>query len=260
MNGSYVTNWPGTGRFPLVAGGRAAPLAVDSADYPGVVRAVDDLRSDIESVTGVGPAISPDQVPTAADVVVIGTIGRSPLVDGLVAAGRLDVDDIEGKWETTLETVVERPWPGVDRAFVIAGSDQLGTIYGAYDLSKQIGVSPWHWWDDVTPARQDALYVLPGRHSQGTPAVKYRGFFINDENPDLGTWGPEAFGPGLGSGLSERLQPQALCEGLRGRPAAQGAITSGPRPGAAPSGPTIPKTRPRPTTTASTSAPRTRRR
>ncbi len=203
MNGAYVTDSPGTGRFPLAGGGRAAPLVVSAADYPGVVRVVDDLQGDIESVTGVKPTISYDQVPPGADIVVVGTIGRSPLVDGLVAAGRLDVGDIEGKWETTLETVVNHPWPGVDRAFVIAGGDQLGTIYGAYDLSKEIGVSPWHWWDDVTPAHRDALYVLPGRHSQGTPAVKYRGFFINDENPNLGTWGPQTFGPGLATGFPD---------------------------------------------------------
>src|SRR3954454_13555272 len=90
--------------------------------------------------------------------------------------------------------------PGVRRAFVIAGSDQRGTIYGAYDLSKRIGVSPWYWWDDVPAAHHDALYLRPGRHSQGTPAVKYRGFFINDENPATGTWAPEFFGPGKAPG------------------------------------------------------------
>ena len=79
--------------------------------------------------------------------------------------------------------MVEHPLPGVRRAFVIAGSDQRGTIFGAYDVSRQIGVSPWYFWDDVPAPHRDALYVLPGRHSQGTPAVKYRGFFINDENP-----------------------------------------------------------------------------
>src|SRR5665811_2583465 len=68
--------------------------------------------------------------------------------------------------------------------------DRRGTIYAAYAISQQIGVSPWYWWDDVKPQHQDALYVLPGRHSDGEPVVKYRGFFINDENPDLGTWGP----------------------------------------------------------------------
>jgi hypothetical protein len=133
--------------------------------------------------------------------VLVGTIGRSPLVDGLVSAGKLDVTGIAGKWETSLEQVVANPLAGVRRAVVIAGSDQRGTIFGAYDVSRQIGVSPWYWWDDVPSPHQDALWVLPGRHTQGTPAVKYRGFFINDENPDLGTWAPQFFGPGLAPGF-----------------------------------------------------------
>src|SRR6202035_757392 len=95
---------------------------------------------------------------------------------------------------------VQNPLPGVHRALVIAGSDQRGTIYAAYDVSKGIGVSPWSWWDDVPPGHADELYVLPGRHTQGTPAVKYRGFFINDENPNLGTWAPAFFGSGLAAG------------------------------------------------------------
>lgn len=193
--------------FPLAARGKAAPIAVSPDDHPGVVRVVDDLRADIERVTGVKPAVT-DGAPSAKaaksphrDLVIVGTIGRSPLIDGLIEAGKLDVRGIEGRWETSLQQVVRHPMPGVDRAFVIAGSDQRGTIYGAYETSRQIGVSPWHWWDDVPPRRRDALYVLPGRHSQGTPAVKYRGFFINDENPALGTWAPEFFGPGKAPGF-----------------------------------------------------------
>jgi len=87
------------------------------------------------------------------------------------------------------------------QAFVIAGSDQRGTIYGAYDVSRGIGVSPWYYWDDVRPAHHASLFALPGRHSQGTPHVKYRGIFINDENPSLGTWAPATFGPGLAPGF-----------------------------------------------------------
>ena len=41
--------------------------------------------------------------------------------------------------------VVPRPRPGIARALVIAGSDKRGAIYGIYDLSEQIGVSPLHW-------------------------------------------------------------------------------------------------------------------
>lgn len=196
----YLSTRPGPGRFPLVERGRAAPIVVSASDRPGVVRVVGDLRDDVRRVTGATPAVHKDTVPKGEDVVLVGTIGTSPLIDGLVSAGRLDVSGIAGKWETSLEQVVENPMPGVPRAFVIAGSDQRGTIYGAYDVSQRIGVSPWYWWDDVVPRHEDALYALPGRHTQGTPAVKYRGFFINDENPDLGTWAPKFFGKGHAPG------------------------------------------------------------
>ncbi|MFC5909154.1 glycosyl hydrolase 115 family protein [Streptacidiphilus monticola] len=198
--GSYISFAPTSGSLALVEGGRALPVVVSDADWPGVVRAVGDLQADIERVTGVRPAVSGVVPARRREVVIVGTLGRSPLVDGLVAAGKLDVSAVAGKWETSLEAVVEKPLPGVDRAFVIAGSDQRGTIFGVYDVSRGIGVSPWYWWDDVAPIRREALYVLPGAHTQGTPAVKYRGFFINDENPALGGWAPAYFGPGKAPG------------------------------------------------------------
>lgn len=199
-SGAYVTGSGGPGRFSLVAAGRAAPIVVSSSDHSGVVRVAGDLQADVERVTGVRPVVAKDQIPRRDDVVIVGTIGKSPLIDGLIGAGKLDVSGIAGKWETSLEQVVRDPMPGVRRAFVIAGSDQRGTIFGVYDVSKEIGVSPWYWWDDVPSRHQDALYVLPGRHTQGTPKVRYRGFFINDENPNLGTWAPKHFGPGKAEG------------------------------------------------------------
>ncbi|MFE7657683.1 glycosyl hydrolase 115 family protein [Streptomyces bottropensis] len=189
--GAYLSFAPVPRAFALVG----APVVVSPEDHPGVVRVAGDLRDDIERVTGVRPGSQ-----TAAEIVLVGTIGRSPLIDGLIAAGKLGVDGVRGKWETSLQTVVERPMPGVRRAFVIAGSDPRGTIFGAYDVSYGLGVSPWYWWDDVPPVRRDAVYVRPGRFSQGTPAVKYRGVFINDENPALGTWAPAYFGPGKAPG------------------------------------------------------------
>src|SRR3954447_1218348 len=197
----FVSTAPVGHGFPLVANHRAAPIVVDSGDYPGVVRAVGDLQTDVERVSGVRPVVAPDAVPAGSMPVIVGTLGRSRLVDRLVAREKIDVSAIAGRWETTLEQVVERPLPGISRAFVIAGSDQRGTIYGIYETSKEIGVSPWYFWDDVPAAHHDTLYVRPGRHTQGTPAVKYRGFFINDENPQLGRWAPRFFGPGLAPGF-----------------------------------------------------------
>ncbi|MEV0735980.1 glycosyl hydrolase 115 family protein [Streptomyces sp. NPDC050549] len=191
--GAYISFSRTAGAFPLVG----APVVVDPGDHPGVVRVAGDLRDDIERVTGVRPGSA---LARRREVVLVGTIGRSALIDGLVAAGKLDVSGVRGRWETSLQTVVEHPMPGVDRAFVVAGSDPRGTIFGAYDVSYGIGISPWHWWDDVPPTRRSEVWVLPGRYSQGTPAVKYRGFFINDENPALGTWAPAYFGPGKAPG------------------------------------------------------------
>ncbi|MFJ9246024.1 glycosyl hydrolase 115 family protein [Streptomyces sp. NPDC101776] len=189
--GAYIAFSRTAGAFPLVG----APVVVDPDDHPGVVRVAEDLRADIERVTGVRPGSA-----VARTAVLVGTIGRSALIDGLVAAGKLDVSGVRGKWETSLQTVVERPMPGLERAFVVAGSDPRGTIFGAYDVSYGIGVSPWHWWDDVPPVHRDEVWVRPGRYSQGTPVVKYRGFFVNDENPALGTWAPAYFGPGKAAG------------------------------------------------------------
>ncbi|RKN03837.1 glycosyl hydrolase 115 family protein [Streptomyces radicis] len=191
------------GSLTLAKGGRAAPILVSSRDHPGVIRATGDLAADVERVTGVRPQVSQGDWSRIRgdEIVVVGTIGSSPLIDRLIQEGKLDVEGIAGKWETTREQVVDNPVPGVRRALVIAGSDQRGTIYGVYETSRQMGVSPWHWWDDV-PARQHAeLYALPGRHTQGTPAVRYRGFFVNDENPALGTWAPAFFGPGHAPGF-----------------------------------------------------------
>jgi hypothetical protein len=194
--GNYISMEPQGAAFTLVRSRSAAPIVVSGRDYPGVVRAAGDLQADIERVTGVKPVGVDDKVPPGREVVIIGTIGRSPLIDSLVAAKNLDVSGIVGRRETSLQQVVQNPLPGVSTAFVIAGSDQRGTIFGIYDVSRKIGVSPWYWWDDVEPTHQDGLYVLPGSYTQGTPVVAYRGFFINDENPGLGEWVPGMFGPG----------------------------------------------------------------
>lgn len=68
----------------------------------------------------------------------------------MISSGKLDASPITGKWEAFMSQVVDSPVPGVDRAMVIAGSDMRGTIYGLYDVSEQIGVSPWYWMADGT--------------------------------------------------------------------------------------------------------------
>jgi hypothetical protein len=180
--------------FPLVTAGRAAVLQVDAQDYAGVLRAAHDLQADIARVTGITPELVPEGANAPGPVVLVGTIGQSRAIDRLIRERKIDVTPISGKWESFLIQVVDRPAPGIDHALVIAGSDKRGTIYGVYDLSEQIGVSPWYWWADVPSEHHDTLVVQPGRFVHGPPAVKYRGIFLNDEAPDLTNWVKAKFG------------------------------------------------------------------
>ncbi len=192
-----VSTRPTTGAFPLVAGDSSAPLWYDAVDWPGVIRAIRDLQEDIKRVTARQPVASAEH-PTAPVVVIIGTLGRNAAIDALVASGKLDATDLRGKWESFVIATVAQPMPGVERALVIAGSDKRGTIYGIYELSEQLGVSPWYWWADVPPKKRAEAYVLPGRYASGEPVVRYRGIFLNDEAPCLTGWAKEKFG-GLNS-------------------------------------------------------------
>lgn len=190
----YVEATSRNGDFSLAQRNTAAALYVDSADWPGVVRAAGDLQQDIARVTGIRPTILREAKDLGQNAVVIGTIGKSAIIEQLVRAGKLDTTSIAGKWESFMIQVVESPLPGVARSLVIAGSDKRGTIYGIYDLSEQIGVSPWYWWADVPVAHKDALFVKAGKYIEGPPTVKYRGIFLNDEAPSLTGWVKATYG------------------------------------------------------------------
>jgi len=176
------------GEIPLSASGTSTPLCASSRDYPGVTRILKIFRSDIAAVTGSSPDLFIDRLPAAKRNRHCRDPGQMPLIDRLVKSKRIDVHGIEGVWEASLVQTVDHPFPGVDRALVIAGSDKRGTIYGMFDISRQIGVSPWYWWADVPIRKHTELYIPPGRYAAGPPSVRYRGIFLNDEFPDLTKW------------------------------------------------------------------------
>jgi len=190
---SYISTENGQGLFPLVSDGQSAPLCVSSQDYPGVLKVAKHLQADIKRVTGVEPKIITDK-PIGNTIVIIGTIGKTPVIDKLIEEKKINADKVAGCWDTYALQTVENPLPDVDQALVIFGSNKRGTIYGMYDLSSHIGVSPWYWWADVPVKKSKELYVKPGFYSTGEPKIKYRGIFINDESPALRNWAKEKFG------------------------------------------------------------------
>ncbi|KAI1338740.1 glycoside hydrolase family 115 protein [Xylariaceae sp. FL0016] len=228
------------GALQLYGGNISSPqILVSSDDYWGVIRAAGDLAKDFGRVTGTNFTLSNGEVcalpatyeykPASANyihyetngtqyfygpnytdplaqntVIIAGTLNHSKFIDNLVSSGKLDISEIEGKWESFVTQIVDNPIPGCSRALVVAGSDTRGAIFGLYDLSEQIGVSPWYWWADVAISPQKQIYALPEGKVQGSPSVKYRGFFINDEQPGLSGWVqwnyPDTpFGVGYGS-------------------------------------------------------------
>lgn len=185
-----------TASAPLVlaAGGKTAPLLVAPTEVAGVKRAAADLAADFGRVTGTDAVVVAQPPAQAAVVIVAGTLGQSPWIDAWASEGRLVTSELKGRWEAFRLQIVDRPFPGVERALVIAGSDRRGTIFGLYELSQHIGVSPWYWWADVPPTKSSTLTVPASLLVQKNPAVKYRGIFLNDEYPALTRWVASKYG------------------------------------------------------------------
>ena len=189
------------GSFPLVDRA-AAEVVFDEHDAKVVSIAAGLFADDVEKVTGVRPQINSQTKAGATPqqpCVVIGTIGQSRLIDELVAAGKVDVTAVRGKWEAYTLAVVANPWPGVKQALVVAGADRRGTAYGVFTLSEAIGVSPWAWWADVHPTKRTALHVNLPAPQTDAPRVKYRGLFINDEDWGFTPWAGKTLDPALGN-------------------------------------------------------------
>lgn len=166
----------------------------------GKIRAFvwDDNMNPITAPLGMAVSETAD---TSKASVIIGTLGQSDAVDALALEGKIDVSEIEGKWESfTIQQA--------DNSVVIAGSDKRGTIYGIYDLCEKIGVSPWHFWADVQTGHADNLYInLPdGGYTEGEPSVQYRGIFLNDEF-NMTEWSKSmsADGSNMGNEVYEKI-------------------------------------------------------
>lgn len=138
-----------------------ADIRVDEDEAAGVHIAVEALIQDFDRVTQQKPAFSiinaskskgqqrandgseaKEKRKATSNCILIGTVSGSPTIRGLVEDGQIDVNGIDGKWESWLTTCVRDPFDDYENALVIVGSDKRGAIFGAYTLAEQIGVSP----------------------------------------------------------------------------------------------------------------------
>ena len=182
-------------RFTLVEDGRPNPIFVSSGENTAILRAANNLVEDFERVTGVKPAMSENG--KAERAIIIGSLD-SPLVKEMILNGKFSDEELKGCIEKYLIRTISNPVEGVDEALVIVGSDRRGTVYGIYEISEQIGVSPWYDWMDVPVKKQQNLSIARGSYTAGEPAVRYRGIFLNDEAPCLTGWVEHTYGTDYG--------------------------------------------------------------
>jgi len=182
-------------RFTLVEDGRPNPIFVSSGENTAILRAANNLVEDFERVTGVKPAMSDNG--KAERAIIIGSLD-SPLVKEMILNGKFSDEELKGCIEKYLIRTISNPVEGVDEALVIVGSDRRGTVYGIYEISEQIGVSPWYDWMDVPVKKQKNLSIARGSYTAGEPAVRYRGIFLNDEAPCLTGWVEHTYGTDYG--------------------------------------------------------------
>ena len=175
----FVTFTPQKGAVAL----KGAVIAYSDQDDDAVKIALRSLQADFKAVFGTQPTLTTDS--PAGSTILVGTIGRNAAID------RLKLNGLKGCREKFVITTV-------NGQVVIAGSDRRGTVYGIYELSRQMGVSPWYWWADAPIERRAEAYVLPGVYTDGEPAVDFRGLFLNDEAPCLTSWVKNTFGTGYG--------------------------------------------------------------
>lgn len=179
---TYVSDIYRPDSFELVYKNIAAPILIDHSDFSIIHNAAEQLVFDIEKVTNTKSEVYKDKIAGYNKVIIIGSINKSTIIKQLINTHKLNGTELEGKSEKFIIQTILNPFPGIEKALVIAGSDKLGTLYGIYDLSSEIGISPWHWWADIPANRKKDLFILPGIYTKGEPEIKTRGLIWNEKS------------------------------------------------------------------------------
>lgn len=179
--------------FPIVANTTTSILTDENDDWL-VQKATALFQDDIEKVSGKKPGIIHSLPSKEKSVIIVGSIAQSGFIQELIQTKKLKIDFLKNKWEAFQIQVIRNPFKGIDKALVIAGSDKRGAAFGVFEMSKEIGVSPWFWWADVPVKSKNEIFVKGNIFLQQHPSVKYRGIFLNDEAPALSGWVHEKYG------------------------------------------------------------------
>lgn len=173
--------------FELVKDKKAATFFVDEKndDYNGLVHTAKKICEDIFAVTDVKPEIN-NELDDAYQIVAA-TVGKSQFLDELVKNNTLSIDTLKDRNESYMIK-------NVGKKLYVIGTQTVATVHGLYHISRELGVSPWIYWADVLPKKQEEIVFQDFDFTSKEPSVKYRGFFMNDEWPSLGNFVMNTFG------------------------------------------------------------------
>ena len=181
--------------------GKNTVFCIDS-NNKGLTRVASSVSRDFQNITGsphyemrVVSAESPDSgsCANAQTIITAGIIGSGGYIDEIIKKKEIDVESIKNKRECY--KIFLKDYDGKS-LIIIAGSDLLGAEYGLLKLSSISGVTPWHYWADVKPKKSKQIKIAKKELEieNSEPAIKLRGFFLNDEFPSLGNWVLNTFG------------------------------------------------------------------
>ena len=197
---SIVKSFCGSNKyvFPIVSDKKAAVIYFDINDYKVVGISSELLANDIESITGIKPEIKSSKKICDQYVIIIGTLNKSRYINDFIKKRLIDTSGLTNKWESFCIQTINNPSKNIRQALLIIGSDRRGTAFGVFELSKQLGISPWYFWADIKPEKKGELFINQCRYYFPSPSVKYRGIFLNDEDWGLQPWAAKTYEPETG--------------------------------------------------------------
>lgn len=145
--------------FSIVGKGAPATVYYDPGDFEVVKTTAELFAGDVKAVSGKEIPVSDISGTPTGNIIIVGTAGNNAWLAELERKGKIDLSPVKAGWEKYMITLVDKPYPGVGKALIVAGSDRRGTAYGLLGISRTIGVSPWYWWLDAPVRHSDNIYI-----------------------------------------------------------------------------------------------------
>jgi len=110
-------------------------------------------------------------------------LGVEPTLSDKLAPNQIRIEQADMAHDEAFRVAVR----DAENCVCIEGNDALGMVFGIYHFCEcHVGVDPYGFWTDLEPKRRDEIVLPEGEHLSPPPAIRYRGWFVNDEDCLMG--------------------------------------------------------------------------